>query len=60
MLVLSRQQDEGIVIDGGRIVIKVLEITGKQVRLGIEAPKEVRIKRAELEAIKQPEPAVKT
>lgn len=46
MLVLSRREFESLVI-GDNIVITVLEING-QVRLGIDAPKEVNIVRAEL------------
>jgi carbon storage regulator len=47
MLVLSRKADESIVIDGG-IRITVVEIRGNRIRLGIEAPKEIPIKRQEL------------
>jgi carbon storage regulator len=47
MLVLSRRKCESIVIDGG-IEITVLSIRGDRVRLGIEAPTDVRIVRREL------------
>ena len=47
MLVLSRKTDESIVIDGG-IKITIVEIRGNRIRLGIEAPKEIPIKREEL------------
>jgi len=47
MLVLARKPNESIVIDGG-IKITVVEIRGNQIRLGIEAPKEVGIMREEL------------
>jgi len=47
MLVLSRRRGESIVIDG-QIKLTILEIRGRQVRLGIEAPKEVSIRRSEL------------
>ena len=47
MLVLTRQIDEEIIIDG-RIVVKVLAIHGNQVRLGIEAPREVEVYRREI------------
>jgi carbon storage regulator len=47
MLVLARKFNESIVIDGG-IKITVVEIRGHQIRLGIEAPKEVGIMREEL------------
>lgn len=48
MLVLSRKEDQVIVIDG-RIRVRVVEIRGSQVRLGIEAPQEVTIFRAEID-----------
>ena len=47
MLVLSRKLDEAIVIDGN-IRIKILDIRGKHVRLGIEAPGHVPVFREEL------------
>ena len=47
MLVLSRKPNEEIVIDG-RIHIKVIEIRGNQVRIGIDAPKDVVIHRQEV------------
>lgn len=48
MLVLSRRLDESIVIDGG-IRVTVLRIQGREIRLGVEAPRDVRIMRAELD-----------
>ncbi len=47
MLVLTRKPEEGIVIDG-RITVTVLRVQGGKVQLGIEAPKEIPIKRDEL------------
>ena len=47
MLVLSRKKNESIVINGN-ITIEVLQIRGKQIRLGISAPNSVKILRAEL------------
>lgn len=47
MLVLSRKTDQGVVIDG-QVTIKVLGIKGNQVRLGIEAPRDVTINRSEI------------
>lgn len=47
MLVLSRKADQVIVIDGS-IRVRVLEVVGSRVRLGIEAPREVGIVREEL------------
>jgi carbon storage regulator len=47
MLVLSRKFDESIMI-GDSVVIKILSIQDGQVKIGIEAPKEVRILRSEI------------
>ena len=47
MLVLTRKQGEKIVIGNG-VVITVVEIDRGKVRLGIEAPREVRIAREEV------------
>jgi carbon storage regulator len=47
MLVLSRKHGECIVIDGG-VTVRVIEVAGNRVRLGIEAPKEISILRSEL------------
>lgn len=47
MLVLSRKQQQDIVI-GDDIKITVLKVKGNTVRLGIEAPKNVRVVRGEL------------
>jgi len=49
MLVLSRHLNESIVI-GDEIVITVCEFRGDKVRLGIVAPKEVPVHRAEVYA----------
>ena len=47
MYVLARHEGEEIVI-ADVIRIKVLSVTGKIARLGIDAPREVPVKRAEL------------
>jgi len=47
MLVLTRKINESIRI-GDDITVRVLEIKGSQVRLGIEAPEYVKIYRDEL------------
>jgi len=47
MLVLTRKQNQTIKI-GDNIEIKVLEIEGNQVKLGISAPKAVDIHREEV------------
>jgi len=53
MLVLTRKKNEVIVI-GDDIHITVIEIRGDKVRLGIDAPRDVTVHRAEVyEAIKR-------
>ncbi|MCH9653259.1 MAG: carbon storage regulator [Planctomycetes bacterium] len=47
MLVLSRKRNEVICI-GENIYVKVLNIHGGKVRLGIEASREIPVRRAEL------------
>lgn len=47
MLVLTRKVGESITIDDN-IKIRVVQLKGKQVRLGIEAPKETKIHREEV------------
>ncbi len=47
MLILSRKKDEIIVV-GDNIEIRVIEIRGDQVRLGITAPADVKVFRKEL------------
>ncbi len=47
MLVLSRKQSESIQINDN-ITVTVLKFNGKTVRLGIEAPRHIRVLRGEL------------
>ena len=47
MLVLSRKCGERLVIDD-RITITVLEVQGNRIRLGIDAPKEIPVRREEI------------
>jgi carbon storage regulator len=47
MLVLSRKLNESIVIRDD-VVVTVLEVSGGKVRLGIDAPADVKIVRSEL------------
>lgn len=47
MLVLSRRENESVIIDG-EITVRVLGINGSRVRLGIDAPASVNIQRNEL------------
>lgn len=47
MLVLSRKKDESIMI-GDHIEIKILGVDGEQIKLGIIAPKTVKVHRSEV------------
>ncbi len=47
MLILTRRKGEALKI-GEDIELRVLEVNGNQVRIGIEAPKDVVILRTEL------------
>jgi len=47
MLALSRKKNEALVINNN-IEIKILEIKGEQVKIGISAPKEVPVYRKEV------------
>jgi carbon storage regulator len=47
MLILSRRCGESIVIGQG-ITVTVMQVRGKAVSLGIDAPKEIGVRRSEL------------
>ncbi len=47
MLILSRRKDESVIIDGC-IEIAVVDIKGDQVKLGIKAPRDVKVFRNEV------------
>lgn len=47
MLVLSRRPGESIVI-GNQVVVTIIEVKGDQVRVGIDAPREVQVHREEV------------
>lgn len=47
MLVLSRRVGDSVVI-GDDVVVTVLEIRGDVVRIGVDAPREVPVRRQEL------------
>lgn len=47
MLVLSRHVGDSIVI-GDDVVVTVLEIRGDVVRIGVDAPREIAVRRQEL------------
>lgn len=48
MLILTRRTEETIIINGD-IRVTVLGIKGNQVRLGIEAPRDVSVHREEIQ-----------
>lgn len=53
MLILTRKAGESVLI-GGDISITVLSVRGNQIKLGVEAPKEVSVHREEIyQRIKQ-------
>ena len=47
MLALSRKKDEAIIVNNN-VEIRILEIKGDQVKLGISAPKSVPVYRKEV------------
>ncbi|MGB3731800.1 carbon storage regulator CsrA [Microbacterium sp.] len=47
MLVLTRRVGESVLI-GGEIEVTLLDIKGDSVRIGVNAPRETRIQRAEI------------
>ncbi len=47
MLVLTRRPGESIII-GGDITVTVLEVRGDQIRIGIDAPRSVKVHREEV------------
>lgn len=47
MLVLSRKEKERVKL-GDEITVTIVRVAGDKVRLGIEAPKEIRVLRDEL------------
>ena len=55
MLILNRRPGESIHI-GDRIVITVLDVKGQQVQIGIDAPREISVDRAEIRKKRQAAP----
>ena len=47
MLILTRRLGEKVII-GGNIIISVLGIKGGQIRIGIDAPRDVQVNREEI------------
>ncbi len=56
MLVLTRHCGEQLIIDGD-IVLTVVAIEGNKIRLGVQAPKSVRVDRQEVHARRMAEQA---
>ena len=56
MLVLSRKEDEQIII-GGNIVVTIVRLKGGVVKVGIEAPRDVTIDRKEVHEAKRKQTA---
>ncbi len=52
MLVLTRKVQEEIMI-GDDIVVKIIRVKGGAIRVGIEAPRNVRVMRSELTEAQQ-------
>ncbi len=47
MLALTRKKDQALIINNN-IEIKILDIKGDQIKLGVQAPKEVTVYRSEI------------
>jgi carbon storage regulator len=47
MLVLTRRTGEGIMI-GDDVEVKILDVSGEKVRVGIDAPREINVYRTEV------------
>ncbi|MDF2685974.1 MAG: carbon storage regulator CsrA [Clostridia bacterium] len=47
MLVISRKVNETFIINDN-ITVQILEINGDKIKIGIEAPKDIRIMRSEI------------
>ena len=54
MLVLSRRANDTIVLPELNVTIEVLQVKGKNVRVGVDAPVEIRVLRGEIENSEEP------
>lgn len=53
MLILSRKIGQSLVI-GEKIVVRILEVSGDNIKIGVEAPRDIPVHRQEVfEAIKE-------
>ena len=59
MLVLSRRAEEKIIFPQSGITVHVLGVRGNVVRIGVEAPPEIKVLREELAGTQAPPPAAK-
>ncbi len=48
MLILTRKPNESVIIDN-QVTLKILEVRGNQVRIGVEAPAHISIHREEVQ-----------
>lgn len=46
-LLITRKEGEQIAINGGELIIEVVEIQASRVRLAFQAPRDIKIQRAE-------------
>ncbi len=53
MLILSRRKGEKVIIENGLIEITVVSILGNRIRLGIQAPEDIRVDRSEIHEKRQ-------
>ncbi|MGI9515823.1 MAG: carbon storage regulator [Pirellulaceae bacterium] len=54
MLVLTRREDQKVLFPNLGIAVEVVAIQGNTVRLGIDAPRDIRVVRSELELFPEP------
>ena len=54
MLILTRRVDESLLI-GDKVTVTILGVKGNQVRIGVDAPREVSVQREELLEQNSPE-----
>lgn len=58
MLILTRKVGESIAI-GEHVVVKVLDVQGQKVQLGVEAPKDMKVLRPESQELGRAAPLKK-